>query len=540
MRTSRERADGADALILPGARPAIPGPVQSIADMLDAVADRARTAVIGRSGRITYDELDRDANRVAHVLRDLGVGPGDRVGASLPNDIDIVVAFLGAMRIGAVWVGIPRAFAPGEKAFLASDTGMSVLLADREIASELDARRTEFDAAVELVTVGDADWAARLSAADVRRPNVEIDPFAPAAISYTSGTTGRPKGVVHSQHNLLVPGAVAVANGEFPPDGPIATSAPMTILNLFVLVPLTAFQAGAACVIIDSNDPVRVADWIEREAIMHLTVVPTVYHDLISEPSVTREQLAPLLRARSGGAAVTESLRSRWLDKFGRRLTSSLSMTEAPTYVAREDPDEERIEGSLGRAVDHVTITIVDADDRPVPTGEVGEICVAPATQGEWAGVYTPMYGYWGLADETSRALRGGMLHTGDVGRLDDRGNLYLVDRKSSLIIRGGSNIYPAEVENVLLRDARVEECVLVPRPDERLGETTVAFVRLAPGAVVDDVALRAACTEHLARYKVPDEIRVVDQFPRTALGKPNRSALARALRDETAATTPT
>ena len=528
MRPSTAR--GAEALILPDVRPRIPGGPQSVADVLEGVTDPNRVAVIGRRGRLTYDALDRAANRVAHVLIDLGIRPGDRVGASLPNDIDIVVAFLGAMRIGAIWVGIPRVLAPTEKAYITRDTEMSLLLADPHVADEHRRRSDEFVPGLRAVTVGDADWTDRLDASSDRRPDVPVDAFAPAAIAYTSGTTGRPKGVVHSQHNLLVPGAVAVAAGEFPPDGPIATSAPMTILNLFVLVPLTAFQAGTSCVIMDDNDPATIADWVAAERVMHLTVVPTVYHDLLDEHSATADRLASLVRPRSGGAAVTETLRARWFERFGHRLTSSLAMTEAPTYVTREDPAEPRLEGGLGRAVAHVRITIVGADDQPVPTGEVGEICVSPATDGPWAGVYTPMYGYWGQPEETRRALRDGMLHTGDIGRLDEDGNLFLVDRKSSLIIRGGSNIYPAEVERVLHLDRRVDECVLVPRPDERLGEVTVAFVRVTPDAEVDVDELRAHCAEHLARYKVPDEILLVDDFPRTALGKPNRSELARSL----------
>lgn len=523
-------ASGAEALVVPEAKPRIPGGPQSVADVLDGVTDASKIAVIGRAGRLTYEALDRAANRVAHALIDLGIRPGDRVGASLPNDVDIVVAFLGVMRVGAVWVGIPRVLAPAEKAYITRDTEMTLLLAEPAVVDEHRRRPDEFAPDLRVVTVGGAEWDERLAAAGDRRPDTTVDPFAPAAIAYTSGTTGRPKGVVHSQHNLLVPGAVAVAAGEFPPHGPIATSAPMAILNLFVLVPLTAFQAGASCVIMDNNDPGTIADWIDHEQIMHLTVVPTVYHDLLDDPAVTADRLASLARPRSGGAAVTETLRSRWLEKFGRRLTSSLAMTEAPTYVTREDPAEPRLEGSLGRAVAHVRITIVDADDRPVPTGQAGEICVSPATEGPWAGVYTPMHGYWGQPSESRQALRGGMLHTGDVGRLDADGNLFLVDRKSSLIIRGGSNIYPAEVERVLDLDPRVDECVLAPRPDERLGEVTVAFVRLAAGAVADGDELRALCAEHLARYKVPDEIRFVEDFPRTALGKPHRSELARSL----------
>lgn len=521
-------------LIIPDRRPAIPGGgPQSVADVIDRIVARTpdAPALIGASGRLTYRELDLAANRAANALAGIGVRAGDRVGAALPNDVDIIVTFLGAMRLGAMWVGIPRVLAPAEKAFVSRDAELSILLADPEVAAQVRAAPADFWPAMRCVEIGPigllTEWRQLVEGADEARPTTAVDPFAPAAISYTSGTTGRPKGVVHSQHNLLMPGAVTVAQGEFPPHGPLGTSAPFTILNVLVLVPVTAFQAGAPAVMIDSNRPGDVAGWIEREQIMHMVAVPTVYHDLLASPDVAPHQLASLLRPRSGGAAVTESLRARWLARFGRPLTSSLALTEGPTFVSRESTSTPRVEGSLGTAVAHVEISIVDEHDHPLPPGEPGEICVAAATSGPWAGVYTPMLGYWGRSEETLAALRGGRLHTGDIGRLDTAGNLYLVDRKNALIIRGGSNIYPAEVERVLDLDPRVAECALVARPDERLGERTVAFVELERGATVAPGELERHCGAHLAAYKVPDEIRVVDAMPRSPLGKVQRSTLS-------------
>ena len=524
---------GAHALIIPERRPLIPGDgPQSMAEILDRPVAQTpdALAVVGESGRMSYRELDRAVDRAANALTDLGVGSGDRIGAALPNDVEIIVIFLATMRIGAVWVGIPRILAAAEKAYLCSDAEVSVLFADPAVSDEIRSHRDEFPPGMQDVLV-DPDtttsgWHRLVDAASEVHEFSPVDPFAPAAISYTSGTTGRPKGAVHSQHNLLMPGAVTVAAGEFPADGPLGTSAPFTVLNVLVLIPITAFQAGATAVMIDGNRPDNVAAWVEREQIMHMVAVPTVYHDLLADQSVTREQLASLRRPRSGGAAVTEALRRRWLERFGHPLTSSLALTEAPTFVSREDTSTPRVENSLGRAVAHVEITVVDELDRPVAVGQAGEICVSPATTGTWAGVYTPMLGYWGRADETQHALRGGMLHTGDIGRLDADGNLSLVDRKSSLIIRGGSNIYPAEVERVLDLDARIAECALVPRPDERLGERTVAFVELESGADATAEEIRAHCAAHLARYKVPDEIRIVDRLPRTAIGKVHRFEL--------------
>jgi acyl-CoA synthetase (AMP-forming)/AMP-acid ligase II len=478
---------------------------------------------------LTYRQLDVAADRAAQALLALGVGPGDRVAVALPNDVDIVVAFLGAMRLGVVWVGLPRVLARPEKVRMLADCDAALLLADPGIAEQM---APDGDGPPVRTVVVDPDdpsaaWSRLMAAAPPSRPAVDVDPFAPAAISYTSGTTGWPKGVVHSQHNLLMPGAMTVPTGGYGPDEPIGVVLPLTILNVMILNVVIAFQAGSRCVVGDRHDPATIAAWIEAEQVAVISFVPTIFHELLTHPSVRPEALRSVTKPRTGGAQVTPALRSLYQERFGTRLCSSFAMTEVPTFATREDPAEPEVPGSLGRALPHVRIVIVDADDRPVPAGTTGEICIAAAAEGPWAGVYTPMLGYWGLPEETARALRGGMLHTGDVGRLDDRGHLHLVDRTSSLIIRGGSNIYPAEIERVLHLDDRVADCAVVPRPDARLGETTVAFVELDPAATATPDELRDLCALHLARYKVPDEVRIVAQLPRNPLGKVHRAALA-------------
>ena len=176
----------------------------------------------------------------------------------------------------------------------------------------------------------------------------------------------------------------------------------------------------------------------------------------------------------------------------------------------------------------HVEIRVLDDAGRPCPAGEVGEVCVAPAGSGPWAGVYTPMLGYWNQPEATARALRDGVLHTGDLGTLDASGQLRIVDRRQDLILRGGANVYPAEVERVLHEDARVAACAVLGRPDQRLGERVVAVVQLEPGAQADAAELVAHCRAKLARYKVPDEIRFEAELPRTPMGKIRKHELGR------------
>ncbi len=505
-------------------RPAIPGGgPQTVAAVLDhfAAEEPDREALVGRHGRYGYGALDEEANRAARALASLGVGPGDRVAACLPNDVELVVAFLGAMRLGALWVGVNRALAAPEKAYLLGDSMAKCLLAPGAVAAELEGR-----ARVEHVLVVDPDdgrndWRERVDecVADPI-PRSGIDPFAPAAIAYTSGTTGLPKGAVHSQHNLLLPGAVSRATGRYAPELRKGVVLPLTILNLVVLGPLVCFQIGSCCVCVDRIDPEGLAGWIRRERIGNFAGVPTILHDLLTHPKVTAEDLASLVQPEVGGAECPEEFRRLYRERFGREVSIGYGMTEAPTAVTWSAGAPEPRPGLCGAALPQVEIAILAADGRRLPAGEVGEICVGPARTGPWAGVYTPMLGYWGRPEASAEALRNGLYHTGDLGLLDEEGVLFIRGRRNDLILRGGSNVYPAEVERVLHDHPAVAACAVLGRPDERLGQRVAAAVQLEPGAAASDEELRGFLAERLARYKVPDRIARVDALPRNAMAK--------------------
>jgi acyl-CoA synthetase (AMP-forming)/AMP-acid ligase II len=523
-------------------RPEIPGALQSVADVLDRgfSASPDEEALVGRHARYTYRELLEASLRAAAVLDGLGVRTGDRVAACLPNHTEIVVAFLGAMRVGAVWVGIPPSLATPEKLFILDDCDANVLLADQATHDAVQARRRELRDLNQILVAepGPSEWSTALAREDDPAPPEEFDPFGPAAIAYTSGTTGRPKGVVHSQHNLLLPGAVAAARAEWPPGFRQGVCLPLAILNLQVLGPLLAFQTRGCCVAMDRTDALGIAEWVRTERIGTFAAVPTMLHDLLTHPDVSPDDLETLVAPGVGGADLPESFRALYRERFGAEVTIGYGLTEAPTSVTRTDPDEPAVAGSCGRALPHVEVVIVGPDGAELPDGEVGEVAVRASGEGEFAGVWTPMLGYWNQPDATREALRGGVLHTGDLGRLDEDGNLFITDRKNDLILRGGANVYPAEVERVLHGDARVAACAVVARPDERLGEVPVAFVQRTAGAAEDDDALAAAladrCRAELAAWKTPVAFHFVDDFPRNAMGK----IVKRALR-ELAATGP-
>jgi acyl-coenzyme A synthetase/AMP-(fatty) acid ligase len=251
-----------------------------------------REALVTRTRRLSYAELDREADRAAHALLSLGVRTGDRVAASLPNEADIVLAFHGAMRIGAVWVGVNRALAPPEKAYLLGDSGSSLLLCDHATAEQLDGVDIGRLRCV-VVTEGDSDeWHGAVAAAPDGPPGIEIDPAAPAAIAYTSGTTGHPKGAVHSQHNLLLPGAVAVVSRSYGPQLRKGDCLPLTILNLVVLSTLLVAQAEGTSIIMDRIDPEGVAEWIREERVTTWNGPPALLHSLTTTEAIAPDDLA--------------------------------------------------------------------------------------------------------------------------------------------------------------------------------------------------------------------------------------------------------
>jgi len=518
-------------LISPAATPADAGGPGSIAAILDGprAEQPDATALVGRHGRYTFAELDAVASQAANALRALGVEPGDRVAATLPNDTDIVVAFLGAMRLGAVWLGINRALAGPEKTYMLSDAEVGVVLADPDMAAQLRPLSSDVPTLRNVVVVDPAassdPWRDALGTAPTDRPEVLVDPLAPAAIAYTSGTTGFPKGAVHTQHNLLLPGTVSARRGLARPGAVLGVALPLTILNLMVLGPLVAYQTGAGVVAMDRLDGVGLAEWIQAERITTFSAVPAMVHDLLTHPAVTDDMLESLDGIGVGGADMPDAFRRLYHNRFGAHVGTGYGLTEAPTAVTVEDvtgraPDDLTVSNTCGRALPQVEIHILDDDDQPVPVGEAGEVCVGPATSGDFADVYRPMLGYWNRPDASAEALRGGLLHTGDVGRLDAEGNLFILDRKHDLIIRGGANIYPAEVERVLHDLEGVAACAVIGVDDERLGERVVAFVDQGPDETLSEAEVRDHCAGRLARYKVPDEVRFVDGFARTPMGK--------------------
>ncbi len=517
----------------PAARVPMPSGPQDVASAIDRALDETpgHPALVGRHARLTYAELEAAINAGAAFLTRLGVRQGDRVAATAANHTDLAVAFFAVQRLGAIWVGINRNYAPPEKRHMLQDSGACVYLGNPESLEGLAALDPPPAARLVRLAPGEADceWRRGVEAhGGAARPQVEIDPWAPAGIAYTSGTTGVPKGAVHSQHSMILAATISLMRSDgYAPGVVIGSALPMSILNLMILGPLAAVIAGATHVSMDRIDSAGVAEWLVREPITHIALVPSIVRDLLADPALAAGALGNMRHLVAGAAVVPEGLPALYEARFGKKLTVGYGLTESPTGVASANAETPDVQGAIGVALQHVEVSIQDEDGKAVAPGEKGEICFRAARSGPLANVYSGPLGYWGRPQATAELLAGGWVHTGDVGRMEPGGQIFIEGRRSELIIRGGANIYPAEVERVLRMEARVRDCAVVGKPDARLGEIVVAFVE-APGEDAGALvpALQALCASQIAAYKVPVEWHVLDALPRNAMGKVVKPAL--------------
>lgn len=455
----------------------------------------------------SYRQLDDQARRAAGALWSLGVRPGDRVAACLPNDLAIVAAFHGAQRIGAIWAGIGEALTAGEQQNLHDICRPRVVLGgDRYDA--VTANAVDIEAWEELL---DRDLAA---------PPVALDRDTAAGIAFTSGTSGHPKAVVHSHRNLLLPGAVLTATRGWGPALRKGDSFPLTILNLMVLSTLLTAQAGGCAVIMDRRDLEGVAQWISSRKVTVWNGAPAQLFDFAARSDL---DLTSLEEVWSGGSDTPDSLRRAFTEAHGLVPRVTYGLTEAPTVVSIDPAGRDWRPGTSGRVLPHLTVAAYDDDGRRLPPGEVGELQLSASTTGEWAHEWTPLLGYW--EDGSVRPPRSGPVPTGDVGSVDEDGWLTVIDRKKLVIIRGGANVYPLEVERVIGSHPDVSRVAVYAVPDERLGQKVGALIE-STAETVDFDTLAELCRRELSPYKVPEVWTRVDALPLNAMGKIQRTGL--------------
>jgi O-succinylbenzoic acid--CoA ligase len=496
-----------------------------------AAATPDRLALVASDGsRLTYAELNARADDVARRLATLGVHGGDRVGVLLPNGAPFAEVAHACMRLGAILLPLNLRLTPGELAWQVRDAGARVVLHDASteakagalcaIATEVAAVRIDVlptaDFARANLIRGDLDTAGIASAVDAPLRD-RADPDEPLAIVYTSGTTGAPKGAVLTYSNFWWSAMGSALNLGIQDED--RWLAPLPLFHVGGLSVLTRSAIyGTAAVLHDGFDAERVSAALDNEGITLVSLVPTMLHRLL-EVRGDRPSPASLRCVLLGGGPAPRALLERCA-ALGVPVSQTYGLTECCSQVATLAPREAlRKLGSAGRALYPNELRVVDdAGDDPLP-GEGGEIIVR-------GPIVTA--GYWNRPDATERAFADGWFRTGDFGTLDEEGYLHVLDRRDDLIVTGGENVYPAEVEGVLLAHPCVAEAAVIGESDAEWGQRVVAVVRLAEGvdpSVADQ--LQEHCRSSLAAYKVPREVRVSEvPLPRTASGKLRRGEL--------------
>ena len=467
-----------------------------------AAENPAGSAVADSTTSLTNAELLARVQAVAAQLADLGITSGDVVALRLTNRVEFVILLFAAWRLGA------------------TVTPINPALTDIEVTRQLD------DSAAKLLLIEETAVGVggipTLSIADLARENaLELAPVEDssglALLIYTSGTTGVPKGVMLDHANLDAMTTMGQEVLQVGGDDRCLLILPLFHVNGIVVSILTPLRAGASVVIAERFNPNSFFDVIARERPTFFSAVPTIYSMLAALPDGVRPDTSSVKFAVCGAAPASAELLARFEDRFGFPLLEGYGLSEATCGSTINPVHGPRKAGTVGLPFPGQELRIVGSDGNTVPPGENGEVEVRGANV---------MRGYLGRPDDTAAVISNGWLRTGDLGHLDEDGYLTIVGRSKEMIIRGGENIYPKEIEDVLASHPDVLAAAVIGVPDETWGEVVVAYVQARPGADVDLESLKTLCRGSLSGYKRPSAIHVMKALPTNALGKLDKNSL--------------
>jgi long-chain acyl-CoA synthetase len=459
---------------------------------------------------LTYAELRAAAGRMGALLASIGIEPGDRVGLMLPNVPAFPIAFYGALAAGAVVVPMNPLLKSREVAYYLGDSGAKAVVAWHAMAGE--AAKGAADAGAQMIAAESPDLAGLIDGLTAEAGDPGRGDDDDAVILYTSGTTGRPKGA-ELTHAGLVSNAEVSARTLF---GPGPGDVIMGCLPLFHVFGLTcglnvSVTAAATLTLLPRFDPAQALDIIERDQVTVFEGVPTMYAAMLHLPEADPAKAATLRLCASGGAALPVEILRGFEEKFGCVILEGYGLSETSPVASFNHPDQVRKPGSIGTPIEGVQMRLIDDNWNTVPAGEIGEIAIRG---------HNVMKGYWNKPEATAETLKDGWFRTGDMARVDEDGYYYIVDRKKDLIIRGGYNVYPREIEEVLHEHPAVAEVAVIGIPHPDLGEEVGAAVALKPGASATPEELRAFARDRVAAYKYPRRVWLVDSLPKGPTGK--------------------
>jgi fatty-acyl-CoA synthase len=475
--------------------------------------------IISDDGRtFTYDDFNRRVNRLANALPGIGVTRQERIAALFPNNPEFLELLFATAKIGAIMVPLNYRLAAPELISILNDCGVSALAYTPEFDEQVKAIRGNVESIKNYISVGEAgeegdiEYEKWISKFPDSKPAVsaEIGIDDPHLIMYTAGTTGKTKGAVLTHGNTHWNAiSLVLAYMLSRKDVNLAAAPLYHIGGLSVAATPTIYSGG--CVILPRFfDPGEALKMIERHKVTTMFGIPSMFNMMAGEDKFDHTDFSSVRFFITGGAPCPVPLIERYLSK-GVTFSQGYGLAEtAPAVTALPYEDSLRKRGSAGKPMFYVTAEIFDENEMEVPQGEVGEVAV------KGPNVFK---GYWNLPEETEEALKHGWFHTGDLGYFDSEGYLYITGRKKDMIISGGENIYPAEVEVVLREHPAVAEVAVIGVPDDRWGEVPLGIVVVKSGHDVTEQELTDFCGEYLARYKTPKKFIFVDELPRDYRG---------------------
>jgi long-chain acyl-CoA synthetase len=476
-------------------------------------------SMIFEGREITNVEVKQNSARLGNALRKLGIGEDDVVAVTMSNCPQVFESFGGIYGIGGTALPILFVLSAEECRYILEDSEAVAVITDAILLAKILEATEGLERLRHVIVVGGEDSERTLSYEKLlaeSSPDLEIvdrDPDDVAILMYTSGTTGKPKGVMLTHQNLIAGAESAYLANE-------VTRAQITLVCLPMahIYGVGAMNAGNYSEIAETKailmrwyDPEECLRLIEKYKVNFFPAVPTMYSLILNHPDADKYDTSSLEDCIAGAAPLPLELRREFMAKFDCGMRQLYGLTESAGMGAILRPSQEWRDGAIGKAYPNMELAIVSEDDEPLPPREIGEIVIRGAAV---------MKGYHKLPRETEEALRGGWLHTGDIGYLDEDGYLYITDRKKDVIIKGGENIMPMQIEEVIYGHPAVAEAAVIGIADPTYGEEIVAYVALKPGVEATSDEILGFCRERLPSFKQPREVRVLETLPKSSIGK--------------------
>ncbi|MBA7640048.1 Long-chain-fatty-acid--CoA ligase [subsurface metagenome] len=497
--------------------------------MLEAVAGRygEKTAIVSGDRRLSYADLDKASNKVANALVKMGVSKGDRIAMLLSNSPEFVIIYFGVVKAGAIAVPLDPKYKVDELVVLFDDFLPKVLVTDSPTLEPLIPVLSRFKSLKHVIDLG-SEYKERffgyqeiIAASSAQKIEVEPEPEDIALILYTSGPSFIPRGVMLS-HQCLMKEAAIIGDGFHQTDKDLVMLYALPMYHVFGLVAvlLTAVFKGSTVVMVPGTG-LSISSFmaaIEREKGTMFLGVPYIFALVvdIAEKEGIKNDLSSLRLCSSSADFLPADVIKRFKKLYGFNIIDCFALTEAVCHVTCPPIDGSDKSGSVGKVLPGWEVKVVDDDGRDLPSNQAGEVIIRGHI----------MSGYYNNPQVTAEVIKDGWLYTGDIGKIDEDGKLFITGRKKDIIIVKGQNIHPSDVESVLYKHPKVSEAVVIGIPDRMRGEVVGAVIGIMEGEIVTEQEIKRFCLEHLADYKVPKQIIFLDSLPRTVTGKIDKESI--------------